>query len=212
MANAYKIALSPEDRESNVYHPSAVYEGHSTNEREQMRRLADALEKHLIRCGFAVKNLQGPPMKTRVATANGWGADLYIAPHTNGFDGTASGTRVHCYPSEESRRMGRLLQDRIAPFSPGKGDKLVESTTLYELRATAMPAVLPEYGFHDNEAEAQWLVASIPRLAEETAKAVCDYFGVAWVAAEADAPANENTVYRLQKMVNGVVVQTVELS
>lgn len=219
--SAYKIALSPEDRESNTYHPAALYEGRPTNERQQMRRLADLLEAHLKRCGFAVQNLQGPSMRERVARANAWGADLYIAPHTNGFDGTASGTRVHCYPSEKSRRIGRLLQDRIAPLSPGKGDKLVESTGLYELRATKMPAVLPEYGFHDNEAEAKWLVEHIPLLAAETARAVCDYFALPYVEDSGgpavtpggpdggtSAPDGPAVTWELRRLENGAVVQT----
>lgn len=203
----YKITLSPEDRASNTYHPAALWQGRGTNEREQMRRLADALETHLVRCGFAVKNQQGPGMYARVAEANTWPSDLHMALHTNGFDGTVSGTRVHCYPSAESRRMGKLLQDRIASLSPGTSDKLVESATLYELRATRMPAVLPEYGFHDNEEEAKWLVEHIPALAEETAKAVCDYFGVAWVAEEKETP-QPTVSYEVRRLENGIVTKT----
>lgn len=189
---AFKITLSPEDRESNTYYPGALYQGRPTNECEQMRRLADLLTVELTRCGFAVKNQQGPGMYARVAEANKWPSDLHIALHTNGFDGTAAGTRVHCYPSDKSRRIGKLIQDRIAPLSPGTGDKLVESTKLYELRATHMPAVLPEYGFHDNPEEAAWLVENIPVLAVETAKAVCEYFGVPYVP-EPQKPPQEAT-------------------
>lgn len=180
----YKIVLSPEDRTSNTYYPGALYNGKPTNECEQMRRLADLLTVELTRCGFAVKNLQGPSMAARVAEGNKWPADLYMALHTNGFDGKVAGTRVHCYPSDRSRRIGKLIQDRIAPLSPGTSDKLVESRGLYELRVPSMPAVLPEYGFHDNPEEAQWLIDSIPQLAVETAKAVCEYFAVPYVPAD----------------------------
>ena len=187
---AYKITLSPEDRKSNTYYPGALYQGRPTNECEQMRRLADLLTAELVRCGFAVKNLQGPGMYARVAEANKWPSDLHIALHTNGFDGKASGTRVHCYPSDNSRRIGQLIQDRIAPLSPGAPDFMVEDKKLYELRATHMPAVLPEYGFHDNPEEAAWLVASIPVIAVETAKAVCEYFSVEYMPDPAAAPVD----------------------
>lgn len=210
---AYKIALSPEDRSSNVYHPEALYQGRSTNEHEQMCRCADLLEKELVRCGFEIKNMQYGNMYHRVADGNAWGADLYIALHTNGFDGTVAGTRVHCYPSAKSRKVGKLIQDRIAPLSPGKSEKLVESTGLYELKATKMPAVLPEFGFHDNLKEAQWLIDEMPTIAAETAKAVCDYFGVAYVAAPEEKPATAPEMplggvsFRLQAVQDGQVIR-----
>ena len=210
---AYKIALSPEDRSTNTYHPQALYKGRITNEQEQMRRCADLLEQELLRCGFAVKNMQYGNMYDRVADGNAWPADLYIALHTNGFDGTVAGTRVHCYPSDKSRKIGKLIQDRIAPLSPGKSEKLVESSGLYELKATKMAAVLPEFGFHDNREEAQWLIDNMETIAAETAMAVCDYFGVAYVAAPEEQPATapemplEGVSFRLQALAGGKVIR-----
>ena len=210
---AYKIALSPEDRNTNTYHPQALYQGRSTNEQEQMCRCADLLEQELVRCGFSVKNMQYGNMYDRVADGNAWGADLYIALHTNGFDGTVAGTRVHCYPSDKSRKIGKLIQDRIAPLSPGKSEKLVESSGLYELKTTKMAAVLPEFGFHDNLTEAQWLIDNMETIAAETAKAVCDYFGVAYVAAPEETPAAatemllDGVSFRLQAVRGGKVIR-----
>ena len=196
------IYLSPEDRASNTYAPAALWNGMPTNEKEQMCRCADLLEAALTRCGFAVRNVQRGNMYDRVKESNAWPADLHMALHTNGFNGRASGTRVHCYPSQDSRRIGQLIQDRIAPLSPGTPDKLVESAGLYELRATHMPAVLPEFGFHDHPEEAQWLIDSMPRIAEETAQAVCDYFGVAYQppasSPQPDLPVEEAPLYRVQ--------------
>ena len=123
-------------------------------------------------------------MYDRVSASNAWPADLHMALHTNGFDGTVAGTRVHCYPAERSRKIGRLIQNRIAPLSPGTSERLVESDNLYELRATHMPAVLPEFGFHDNPEEAQWLIDNMESIAEETAQAVCEYFDVPYIAPE----------------------------
>ena len=202
---AYKIALSPEDRSTNAYHPQALYQGRSTNEQEQMRRCADLLESELTRCGFAVKNMQYGNMYDRVKDGNAWGADLYIALHTNGFDGTVAGTRVHCYPSDKSRKIGKLIQDIIAPLSPGKSEKLVESTGLYELKATKMPAVLPEFGFHDNREEAQWLIDQMPAIARETAKAVCEFFGADYVPEAEKTPA---VTFEVRQVVDGQVVRT----
>lgn len=204
-----KIFLSPEDRASNVYASEATWNGRRTNEKEQMCRCADYLERALKRCGFEVMNVQTGNMYDRVAQSNAWPADLHMALHTNGFDGTVAGTRVHCYPSEKSRQIGRLIQDRIAPLSPGKSEGLKETSNLYELRAPHMPAVLPEFGFHDHPEEAQWLIDNMEQIAEETCAAVCEFFGRTYEP-PADKPApgepaeapeavpDSGTMYRVQ--------------
>lgn len=198
-----KVFLSPEDRASNVYASSALWNGETTNEKEQMARCADYLESALKRCGCEVINAQYGNMYDRVRHSNEWPADLHMALHTNGFDGTVAGTRVHCYPSERSRQIGRLIQDRIAPMSLGKSERLVEGSNLYELRAPSAPAVLPEFGFHDNPEEAQWLIDNMEAIAEETCKAVCEFFAIPYVAPETKAEATEDmpnsgTMYRVQ--------------
>lgn len=199
-----KVFLSPEDRASNVYATTALWRGKPTNEREQMCRCADYLERALKRCGFEVMNVQTGNMYDRVAQSNAWPADLHMALHTNGFDGTVAGTRVHCYPSEKSRQIGRLIQDRIAPLSPGKSESLKETSNLYELRAPHMPAVLPEFGFHDHPEEAQWLIDSMEQIAEETCAAVCEFFGLDYEppapeeSAEPEDVPELGTLYRVQ--------------
>ena len=67
-----KIYLSPSDQTANKY----AYG--DTNEAVQCRRIADALEKALKRCGFAVKNNKTDSMQARVRESNDWGADLQI--------------------------------------------------------------------------------------------------------------------------------------
>ena len=62
-----RIYLSPEDRASNVYAGTALWNGKTTNEKEQMGRCADYLEIALKRCGFEVTNAQYGNMSCRVA-------------------------------------------------------------------------------------------------------------------------------------------------
>lgn len=181
-----KIAISPEDRSSNVYHKDVLWNGERTNEHVQMCRFADALEQHLVRCGFEVYNMQFGNMFDRVAYANRMGADLYIAPHSNGYNSKARGCRIHCYPSERSRAFGKLLVDGVKPIctSDMPEPRLVEEPVLYELRTPAAPAVLPEWAFHDNKLDAEWIIANIDKLAEMTAKACCTYFDKDYVSRE----------------------------
>ena len=82
-----KVFLSPEDRASNVYASEALWNGKTTNEKEQMGRCADYLERALKRCGCEVINAQYGGMYDRVRDSNAWPADLHIALHTNGFNG-----------------------------------------------------------------------------------------------------------------------------
>ena len=189
-----KIAISPEDRSSNIYHANTLYNGKRTNEHEQMCRFADELEKHLVRCGFEVYNMQFGGLYDRVAYANAMNVALYIAPHTNGFDGNAKGCRIHHYPSSRSEQFAKLLADGVKPlyYSDTPAPKTVSDNTLYELRAPTAPAVLPEWAFHDNEADAKWIVETIPALAEMTAKMVCKYFNVDYVSRET------SPMYRVQ--------------
>lgn len=179
-----KIAISPEDRSSNIYHANALWNGKRTNEHEQMCRFADALEQHLVRCGFEVYNMQFGNMYDRVAYADAMKVNLYIAPHTNGFDGHATGCRIHHYPSSKSERFAKLLVDGVKSlyYAVSPAPKAVSDNQLYELRAPIAPAVLPEWAFHDNEADAKWIIETIPALAEMTARMVCKYFNVEYVS------------------------------
>lgn len=183
-----KIAISPEDRSSNIYHKNALWNGKRTNEHEQMCRFADALEQHLVRCGFEVYNMQFGNMYDRAAYADKMGVALYIAPHTNGFDGTAKGCRIHYYPhpNRKSERFAKLLVDGVKPlyYAASPAPKAVSDSLLYELHKPAAPAVLPEWAFHDNEADAKWIIESIPALAEMTAQMTCTYFNVKYVSRE----------------------------
>ena len=190
-----KIAISPEDRSSNIYHKNALWNGKQTNEHEQMCRFADALEEHLVRCGFEVYNMQFGNMYDRVAYADSMGVSLYIAPHTNGFGRTVKGCRIHHYPSTKSERFAKLLVDGVKLlyyYEDGPAPKAVSDSELYELRKPAAPAVLPEWAFHDNEDDAKWIIEYIPALAEMTAKMVCKYFNVEYV------PCETAPMYRVQ--------------
>ena len=89
-------------------------------------------------------------------------------------------------------------------MSPGTSERLIEDTRLYELRATTMPAVLPEFGFHDNPEEAQWLIDNMEAIAEQTCQAVCEFFGIPYIAPDKqidldpEPVPDSGTIYRVQ--------------
>jgi hypothetical protein len=86
-----KIYISPSSQPANTYAVGA------TNEQEQCRKIAAALEAELNRCGFTAKAGLSGTMYTRVPESNAFGADLHLPIHTNAFDGKVAGLRIMVY-------------------------------------------------------------------------------------------------------------------
>ena len=183
---AKKIYLSPSDQVDNRY----AYG--NTTEAIQCRRIADALEIALKRCGFEVKNNKTSSMYQRVAESNNWGADLHMPLHTNAFNGKTSGTRIYTYDSTgKGRQAAKKVFDRLAPITPGTSESL-NVADFYEIVYADAPTVYIESEFHDVPAVAKWIIDRVTDIAEAICKGICDYFGVTYKAADAQksvAPA-----------------------
>lgn len=174
-----KIAVSPSDQYRNLY----AYG--DTNEGYQMHRVAEKLVEHLLRCGVDVVYLPSGYLSDRVRKANTAHVDGYIALHTNAFDGSVQGIRVHCYPSDKSRKFGKGIMAALATVYDGSTkSKIVETDSLYELKYPFAPAILPEIGFHDNVDDAKWIVNHVDQIAEALAKGICEYFKIQYVPRE----------------------------
>lgn len=178
-SNKIKIAVSPSDQYGNRY----AYG--DTNEGYQMHRVAEKLVEHLLRCGIDVVYLIGGYLSDRVGKANMEHVDGYIALHSNAFNGSVQGIRVHCYPSGKSRKFGKCIMAALdAVYDGFTESKIVETDQLYELKYPFAPAVLPEIGFHDNPDDAQWIVNHVDQIADALAKGICEYFKVPYVSSE----------------------------
>lgn len=172
-----KIALSPSDQYRNLY----AYG--DTNEGYQMHCVAEKLVEHLLRCGVDVVYLPSGYLSDRVRKANMAHVDGYIALHTNAFDGSVQGIRVHCYPSDKSRKFGKCIMAALDTVYDGfTKSKIVETDSLYELKYPFAPAILPEIGFHDNIDDAEWIVNHVDQIAEALAKGICEHFKMPYVA------------------------------
>ena len=175
---AKKIYLSPERRPA----PHGPYFGQpGCYEHDMTTRIAELTVDALTRCGFAAKLAQpAATLRQRVAEAILWGADYYLPIHTNAStatlqEGTARGPEVLAYGSPEgvSWRACQMTYEALMEIYPGKTDRGVRSnTTFYEINSTPMLSVYPELAFHDNAADAAWLVENKSAIAEALAKAV----------------------------------------
>lgn len=189
---AKRIYLSPSDQDANFYASG------NTNEAVQCRRIANACEAALKRCGFEVINNQTATMEGRVEESNAWGADLHIPIHTNAFNGHVSGTRIMAYNlSGEAYKASKAVFDVLAPLTPGTSENVSEYPGLYEIRNAYAPTVYVEAEFHDVPKIAKWIIENVVLIGEAIAKGVCNYFGYKYIN-PADEPKTGDTLYRVQ--------------
>lgn len=200
---AKKIYLSPSSQPANSY---AVGK---TNEQEQCRKIAAVARDALIRCGFDVKAGMDGTMYTRVAESNNWGADAHIPIHTNAHNGKTAGFRGFYYKANgEGHKLVKAIMDAVAPLTPGSSDGVSAYPGLYEVEHSAGYCAYLELGFHDNAAEAQYIIDHTQELGEAICKGVCAHYGVKYVA-PASVPKQEEkpaekpvegkkTIYRVQ--------------
>ena len=171
------------------------------------------IQAHLERCGVRVvltrTDEHCPTGKAdtndllkRVAISDAAGADLFVSIHSNASGNewsNASGLMIYTSagPKTASRNVAAkaVLSRMTAAGVELRGSPLVHDMELVVTRKTVAPAMLIEYGFHTNRTEVERLKKGSYRakLAEATAKGVCDFLGVAWVAASAAGPVDTGT-------------------
>lgn len=172
---------TPGKRTPNIPGIGVIYENQFN------RAVVNFLNVELKRCGFRTI-LVAPtdidtPLEQRVAVANRNNADAYISVHYNA--GGGSGIETYYYPtSSKGERLARLIHAQVIQGTSQK-DRGVKTSNFYVLRKTSMPAALIEYGFMDDpgliEARRMINTAFQKECAVETAKGICQYFGVKYV-------------------------------
>ena len=183
----FKIFLSPSNQFENKY------AGLKTSEGEQMGKVAQALQKALVRCGFGVLTIHDATMSAKVHAADKYGADLYIPIHSNACNGKVSGTRMFCWSKKEDGYYACCdIAKHLFPLSPGTSESITEAPDLYEVRMPTAPTVYIEVDFHDVPSVARWIVDHTEEIAEAICKGVCDYFAVPYVEPKPDK------LYRVQ--------------
>lgn len=167
--------------------------------------MARRIQAHLKRCGVRVvltrTDEHCPTGKAdtndllkRVAISDAAGADLFVSIHSNASGNewsSASGLMIYTSAGPETASRNVAAKAVLARMTEGvvelRGGPLVHDIELVVTRKTAAPAMLIEYGFHTNRTEVGLLKKSSYRakLAEATAKGVCDFLDVAWAAESA---------------------------
>lgn len=176
---AKKIYLSPSNQTDNKY----AYG--NTTEAVQCRRIADACEAALKRCGFQVKNNKTGDMYAKVAESDKWGADLHVPIHTNAYNKSVTGTRIFCWNTTgEGYKASKAIYNVLAPLTPGDSENIRVDATLYEVKYSNAPCVYIEVDFHDVARIAQWIIEHVEDIGEAICEGICKHFGVKYVAPE----------------------------
>lgn len=197
--------------------------GKIIKENEWNRGVSEYLSAALKRCGIDTMftaDMTGKtdiPLSTRAKKANKYGADILISNHYNAI-GSCAKWQTKCKGllvlrtkncSNNSIKLGKLAvkhleKDIDYEYSYGlMRDVDMSGFTLAILRQTTMPAILIEYGFMDYEKEAKLMLDKKhqEKCAEAVAKAVCEYFGVTYIA-EKQEEANKTKCVRILQDIN----------
>lgn len=146
-----------------------------------------------------------PSLTERAQVSNAAGADCLVSLHSNaeGGNGWGSARGLMAYTSAGPTNAPRNILARDIIDQMGEAGVLVRSTPVaYNIDLTVLvktdaPACLIEYGFHTNKEDTALLKDNAYRdkLAEATARGICDWLGVDWKEPEkpqqlaADKPA-----------------------
>ena len=137
-------------------------------------------------------------------------AKIYLSPAAHAHDNPCSYDRKNCGENVHCNRYMDELEPylRACGFEVKRADKgntgdgirrsnISVNPNLYEINQTKAPCLYEELVFHDNLEDITWFHGHMREMAEATAKAFCDIFGVSFVD-----PYKKGEVTIMGKVVN----------
>lgn len=183
------IYLSPSTQENNYYVTGGT-------EEQYMNLLADKMVPYLDASGIRyTRNTPSMTAASSIAASNAGNYDLHLALHSNaapeGRYGTVRGSIVFYYPgSAEGQRAAEIIADGLKAIYPLPNLVRAEATTaIGEVRRVRAPSVFLELAYHDNEADANWIVNNLDAIARNLVLSLTEYFGIPFYEAELNQSA-----------------------
>lgn len=174
-------------------------------EKEINLEIAGYLSTRLQELGFDVvmtreDNRSALSLEERVRIAEDSGADIYVSIHQNACEQQESSVQGietwYCKRSEGSERLARLVHKGALEKTGAKERQICESSDLYVLRETSIPACLIETGFLSDSGERKLLCDPIyqDKIAAGIAWGIYYYFypKTMYLTFD-DGPSEENT-------------------
>ena len=186
-----KIVFSPSQQKANEY-----YGGPTVGDSEEfwMGLLAIECKRQwdAQSTGIPAYVVDTGTLSGNVTQSNSLDATVHLALHTNagGGNGTEAWARKNLLGVKSSG--GTKLMENVYPFiaavsdMPDRGMKW--SSGYYELNHTKAYAVIIEYLFHDNAAEAEEMRKSIAEFATATVQGLCKHYGRGYLPGGATVP------------------------
>ena len=177
------VYISPSAQEKNEGIKGSGY----TTEEEEMNKVADLVVPLLEKAGITVyRNDREKTITDFMNESNKVKADLHLALHSNG-SANHDQTGVYVYVHDEESvaySFASNLYDNVYNIYPFKSNQnnhgvAFAKGSLGEVSPSNVKCgVLIEYAFHDNMNEAKWIINNRKELAQATADAVINYFGM----------------------------------
>ncbi len=172
------IYLSPSTQEFNLFITGGSEEQH-------MNDIVDAMIPYLERYGINFsRNTPDMTAASSIAASNAGNYDFHIALHSNasaeGSAGQNRGPIIFYYPSSSNgQRMAEIMRQNLTGIYPLPNlVRTMQTTTLGEVSRTRAPSVLIEIAFHDNWADANWIVNNKDLIALALSNSIAEYFGI----------------------------------
>lgn len=156
-----------------------------------MNLIADEMEPYLRSSGIEYRrNDPSRDVRGAINDSNAGNYNVHLALHSNAgggqFAGKLRGIDMYYSPfSDKSRQLASILANNMQYVYPDPAKvNILPTTSLGEVSRTRAVAVLAELGYHDNEADADWIKSSITPIARSLVQGLCDYFGIPFVEAQ----------------------------
>lgn len=176
-------------------------------EEYRMNLIADVVQYDLQRHGVTVvRNSPDMTLTQIVNESNAYAPKIHVAIHSNASENhEARGPAVYVQRfGLRSEQLANDIYSQLAAIAPTDGFGVKEGISefggksYYELRRTTAPAVLIEVAFHDNPADAQYIIDNIVEIGIAISKGILEYLGVPYT------PDTEENLAYLRQKYNGV--------
>lgn len=174
-----RVFLSPSSQVYNLVHGGGNEQQYA---RLRCARAAQVLTAHGVTVRVSpVMNDDSYGYARSVDIGNEWGADLYVADHSNATGNpkvVVSGVHNYCWMEDPySVGLGRAIGDRMDNIIGGTYE-IRDGSHLYEVNGPIGTAVLLENGFHDNPKDAAIIRSKTNIMGEAIAYGILDHLGV----------------------------------
>ena len=184
-----KIYLSPSNQNANKFITGNTNEGAVWND------IAARLQKLLAEYDCETKMAKVTAnLSTRAEEAKAWGADVYIAMHSNAAgvaNAGAHGVEVYYDPNKGARtkELAQTLLNELKTLFANRG--LRQSSKLIDCYKPAMPSVIGECGFHDNTSDAKTILNNKDKIAQLYCNALVAFLKLTKKGTTPSAPAEK---------------------